>query len=58
MVSLETSTGILLEFAYHFTGETPILLSLAFANVASMLSMKYVCQFSERLASCIIQRLC
>jgi hypothetical protein len=39
MVSLERSTGILPVLAYHFTGETPVLLSLEFANVASMLRM-------------------
>jgi hypothetical protein len=43
MVLLERNTGILPVFAYHPTDETPMPLSLAFANVASMLRMKCAC---------------
>jgi hypothetical protein len=42
MVSQERSTDILPVFDYHLPGETPVLLSLAFANVPSILSMKCV----------------
>ncbi len=45
MVSLERSTGILPVYVYHCTGETPVLLSSALANVASMMGMK--CVFLE-----------
>jgi hypothetical protein len=43
MVSLEWGTGILPMFAYRFTGETPVLLSLEFANVASIGRIRCVC---------------
>ncbi len=42
MVSLDRSTVILPVYVFHCTGETPVLLSFALANVASMLRMKCV----------------
>jgi hypothetical protein len=44
----ERSTGILPVFAYHFRCETPVLLSLEFVNVASMLRMTCVCPEEEK----------
>jgi len=43
MVSLERGTGILAVFAYRFTGETPVFLSLEFAHVASIVRIRCVC---------------
>jgi hypothetical protein len=43
VASQERNTRILPVFPYHFTIETPVPLSRAFANVPPMLSMKRIC---------------